>query len=81
MTTTRRSRIVPQLAAALPAISKDKLTYTIPLRQGIKFNDGTPLNAQAVVTSLQRMISLPGSSRASDLSSVDAITPPGHTPS
>ena len=43
------------------SISKDKLTYTIPLRQGIEFNDGTPFNAQAVVTTLQRMISLPGS--------------------
>ena len=61
-TTTGRSRIVPQLAAALPVISKDKLTYTIPLRQGIVFNDGTPFNAQAVVTTLQRMITLPGSS-------------------
>src|SRR6185436_2777617 len=38
-------RIVPQLAAALPVISKDKLTYTIALRQGILFNDGTPFNA------------------------------------
>ena len=60
-TTTRKARIVPQLAAALPVISKDKLTYTIPLRQGIQFNDGTPFNAQAVVTTLQRMITLPGS--------------------
>ena len=37
--------IVPQLAAALPQISKDKLTYTIKVRTGIKFNDGTALTA------------------------------------
>ena len=36
--------IVPQLAAALPQVSKDKLTYTIKIRTGIKFNDGTPLD-------------------------------------
>jgi peptide/nickel transport system substrate-binding protein len=72
-----RSRIVPQLAAALPVVSKDKLTYTIPLRHGIRFNDGTPFNAQAVVTSLQRMISLPGSSRTGELSSIGSVTASG----
>src|SRR5437870_2192148 len=72
-----KSQIVPQLATALPVVSKDKLTYTIPLRQGVEFNDGTPFNAQAVVTSIQRMISLPGSSRASDLASIDTVTAPG----
>src|SRR5262245_27266154 len=62
-------RVAPQLAAALPSISKDKLTYTIPLRRGIVFNDGTPFNAQAVVTTIQRMIMHPKSGRASDFSS------------
>ena len=46
--------IVPQLAAALPQVSKDKLTYTIKLRSGVKFNDGTPFNAAAVKASLER---------------------------
>src|SRR3954452_24896607 len=45
----------PMLAAAKPTLSKNKLTYTVRLRQGILFNDGTPLNAQAVVTSIQRL--------------------------
>ena len=72
-----RSRIVPQLAAALPIISKDKLTYTIPLRQGIEFNDGTPFNAQAVVTTLQRDLTLPGSTRTGELSSVASVTASG----
>jgi peptide/nickel transport system substrate-binding protein len=71
------SRIVPQLAAALPVISKDKLTYTIPLRQGIRFNDGTPFNAQAVVTTLQRDLTLPGSTRTGELSSIASITASG----
>src|SRR5262245_31777437 len=45
-----KAQIVPELASALPTISKDKLTVTIPLRRGIKFNDNTPFNAEAVVT-------------------------------
>src|SRR5947209_774215 len=68
-----KAQIVPLLAAALPVLSKDKLTYTIPLRQGANFNDGTPFNAQAVVTTLLRNMMLPGSQRASDLESVDTV--------
>ncbi len=65
--------IVPQLAAALPTISSDKKTYTIRLRRGIRFNDGTPFNAQAVKTSLDRHRTLTGSARASELSPVTAV--------
>jgi peptide/nickel transport system substrate-binding protein len=69
-------RIVPQLAAGLPKVSRDKLTVTIRIKKGIKFNDGTPLNAQAVKISLDRHRTLTGSRRASELSpvtSVDAV--------
>src|SRR4051794_2749255 len=72
-----QAQIVPQLASALPTISKDKLTVTIPLRKGIKFNDGTPFNADAVVTSLQRDQTLKGSARASEISPVDNVTAAG----
>ncbi len=34
--------------------SADGLTWTLHLRQGVKFHDGTPLNANAVVFSLSR---------------------------
>jgi peptide/nickel transport system substrate-binding protein len=73
-----KAQIVPQLASALPKISKDKLTVTIPLRHGIKFNDGTPFNAAAVVTSIQRDQTLPRSTRASELSPVDSVTAQGN---
>jgi peptide/nickel transport system substrate-binding protein len=65
-----KAQIVPQLASALPTISKDKLTVTIPLRRGIKFNDGTPFNAAAVVQTLQRDQTLTGSARASEISPI-----------
>jgi len=65
--------IVPQLAAALPEVSKDKLTYTIKLRTGVKFNDGTPFSADAVKQSLDRHRTLKGSTRASELSPVDSV--------
>jgi peptide/nickel transport system substrate-binding protein len=68
---------VPELAAGLPVPSKDKLSYTIRLRQGILFNDGTPLNAQAVVASIQRLMNLPGSARASDYESVASVSAAG----
>jgi peptide/nickel transport system substrate-binding protein len=67
----------PLLAAALPVLSKDKLTATIQLKQGLEFNDGTPFNAQAVVTSSQRMITTPGSSRATDFASIDTMSATG----
>jgi peptide/nickel transport system substrate-binding protein len=46
--------LVPQLATALPKVSEDSLTYTIPLRQGVVFHDGTPFNAEAMAFSLRR---------------------------
>jgi peptide/nickel transport system substrate-binding protein len=44
----------PKLAAALPDVSSDGLTYSFVLRAGVKFADGTPFNAAAVKFSLER---------------------------
>ena len=44
----------PQLAITLPKISEDGLTYTIPLRQGVTFHDGTAFNGSAMAFSLKR---------------------------
>lgn len=75
-TTDKKLNVVPQLAASMPAISPDKLSYTIQLRQGILFNDGTPFNAQAVVTSYERDISLyQGNSTLSYIASITATGP------
>ena len=37
-------------------VSPDGLTYTFNLRKGVKFHDGTPFNADAVVFSIGRMM-------------------------
>ncbi|HEX9042493.1 MAG TPA: ABC transporter substrate-binding protein [Trebonia sp.] len=46
-------KIVPDLATGY-SFSADGKTLTINLRQGVKFTDGTPFNAQAVYTNWMR---------------------------
>ena len=59
--------------------SKDGLTLTFNLRQGVKFHDGTPLNADAVVFSLDRLISgkvkVPIGAGFKSMQSIEAINP------
>jgi peptide/nickel transport system substrate-binding protein len=69
-------QVIPVLATALPVLSKDKLSYTIQLRQGVLFNDGTPFNAQAVVANYQHYIA-PASIWASDFANVDSVAATG----
>ncbi|MGL5510767.1 MAG: ABC transporter substrate-binding protein, partial [Microcoleaceae cyanobacterium] len=53
---TGTTELIPQLATALPTISADGLTYTIPIRSGVLFHDGTPCNAEAIAFSLNRFM-------------------------
>ncbi|AFY69630.1 ABC-type transporter, periplasmic subunit [Thalassoporum mexicanum PCC 7367] len=70
------TEIVPQLATALPEISADGLTYRIPIREGVKFHDGTDFDATAMAFSLQRFIDLDGSPSflLDDVESVEATS-------
>ncbi len=45
----RSFKVKPLLAAELPDISDDKLTYTFRLRDGVTFSDGRPLTADDLV--------------------------------
>ncbi len=65
--------LVPQLAAALPQVSRDGKTATIRLREGIRFNDGTPFDAAAVKQSLDRHRTLETSSRSGELAPVTGV--------
>jgi len=68
--------LVPVLAASLPQLSKDKLSYTIQLRKGVLFNDGTPFDAQAVVATVKQYMN-PESVKASDYASVASVAVTG----
>ena len=50
-----KNEFVPRLATRWQ-IARDGLTYTFTLRRGVTFHDGTPLNAQAVKVTLERLI-------------------------
>jgi peptide/nickel transport system substrate-binding protein len=66
-------RIFPQLAADLPAFTDGGKTVTIKLRPNVKFNDGTPMNAEAVRFSLDRHLNMKGSNRKSEIDLINAI--------
>jgi peptide/nickel transport system substrate-binding protein len=66
--------VVPLLTTALPTITDGGLRYTIHLRPGQVFQDGTPLTAAAVKESLERMKTLPASAEAPNLTSVTSIS-------
>ncbi len=50
--------LVPGLATGMPEVSADGLTYTLKLRSGIKFADGTDLTAQVYASQLNRLLTI-----------------------
>jgi peptide/nickel transport system substrate-binding protein len=70
------ARIVPQLATALPMVSDDGLTVTIPVRDGVKFADGTPFDAAAVKSTFERNLTLKESGRKSELGPITSVDAP-----
>ena len=54
------TELKPGLAEAMPEASEDGLEWTFKLRPGMVFNDGTPVDAEAVKWSLDRVVRLEG---------------------
>ena len=66
--------LVPMLATELPEVSDDGRTVTFPLKEGVQFADGTPFDADAVKTSLERHLTKEDSSRRSELGPITEVT-------
>jgi peptide/nickel transport system substrate-binding protein len=49
-------QLIPALAEALPTVSEDGKTFTLKLRQGLVFSDGSPVKASNFASSVERMI-------------------------
>ncbi|MET7863669.1 ABC transporter substrate-binding protein [Micromonospora taraxaci] len=71
-----KAQVVPQLATALPTTSGDGRTVTIPLRQGVRFADGTPFDSAAVKATVQRHLTNSRSARKSELGPIDGVDTP-----
>jgi peptide/nickel transport system substrate-binding protein len=64
LTTYRReegaggAQLIPGLIEALPEVSEDGKTYTMKLRSGLKYSDGSPVKANDFEHSVKRLITL-----------------------
>ena len=52
------AELVPGLAEAMPEISEDGLTYTLKLRDGLKYSDGSPVKASDFEHTIKRVLNL-----------------------
>jgi len=50
----RGTRLVPEVATALPSVSRDRLTYTFHVQRGWRFSDGEPVTAASFARALER---------------------------
>src|ERR1043166_3987008 len=49
-------KITPEGAAGFPVVSKDGKTYTITVKSGYKFSDGTPVTAKNYAFAINRSL-------------------------
>ena len=61
-----KNNVQPDLATSFtPSADGKQVTFT--LRSGVKFQDGTPFNADAVVTNIERILTAKASPRKSEI--------------
>ncbi|WP_437613972.1 ABC transporter substrate-binding protein [Erwinia sp. V71] len=65
-------KVIPGLATDW-AWSDEGKTLTMNLRQGVTFHDGEKFDAQAVKFNIERALTLPGSLRKSEISSISSV--------
>src|SRR5579872_556446 len=65
-------KIVPQLATEWHWVDDNK-GLVMKLRQGVKFQDGEPIDAAAVKFSIERHLTMPGSNRKAEISAVKSV--------
>jgi peptide/nickel transport system substrate-binding protein len=70
------SRLIPEVAARMPRVSRDGRTYTFTLRSGFRFNNGQRVTARAFSQAIARIRALgarsPGSRYTLDIARVVA---------
>jgi peptide/nickel transport system substrate-binding protein len=71
------TRLVPEVAAAFPKVSRDEKTYTFTVRSGFRFSDGTPVRASAFARAINRTLApgvkSPWAAYTSDIVGADAV--------
>lgn len=56
---TPGGKVIPALASGYPQVTDGGKTYTLTLRQGMKYSDGSPVKASDFAYSIQRAIKTP----------------------
>jgi peptide/nickel transport system substrate-binding protein len=75
------SELIPGLAEAMPEVSPDGKTYTLKLRDGLKYSDGKPVKASDFEHTIKRVLNLEsgGSSFYLDIQGAEEYAKAGKT--
>ncbi|MCM3657783.1 ABC transporter substrate-binding protein [Agromyces mediolanus] len=66
-------RVTPQLADGEPEFDDEGRVATVRLREGVRFQDGTPFDAAAVKATLDRYLTAEGSQRTNELDALAEV--------